>query len=104
MYSAVKVKGKPLYKYARQGKVVQRETRKVFIRSLSLEMFEPPDATIRVVCSKGTYVRTLVNDIGIRLGCGAFMTALERVRIGDFRLEEAFSLGELTADDVGRAQ
>jgi tRNA pseudouridine55 synthase len=95
MYSAVKVLGKPLYKYARQGKTVAREERRVFIRSLSIVSFEPPEVSMRIVCSKGTYVRTLVNDIGIRLGCGAFMTALERVRIGEYRLEQALSLNDL---------
>jgi len=95
MYSAVKVRGKRLYKYARQGKVVDREERRVSIRSLSIEAFTPAEATVRVVCSKGTYVRTLVDDVGLRLGCGAFMTALERVRIGEYRLEEACSLAEL---------
>jgi len=95
MYSAVKLNGKPLYKYAQKGQVVDREKRRVFFRSITVLSFAPPDVTLNVVCSKGTYVRTLVDDIGLSLGCGAFMTGLERVRIGDYRLEQALSLGEL---------
>ena len=96
MWSAVKVGGKPLYKYARKGKVVSRNPREVFIRSITPHDVSIPVVTFTVVCSKGTYVRTLADDIGQRLGCGAYLTALERRRIGSFRIEDACSLEELT--------
>ncbi len=104
MYSAVKLKGKPLYRYARKGQVVDREKRKVFVRSITIVSFIPPDVTLNIVCSKGTYVRTLVDDIGTRLGCGAFVTALERLRIGDYRLDQAVSLGDLVPPAAAKRQ
>lgn len=96
MWSAVKVGGKPLYKYARRGKVVERKPREVFIHSITPLNVSIPDVTFSVVCSKGTYVRTLADEIGQKLGCGAYLTALERQRIGNFRVEDACSLEELT--------
>ena len=104
MYSAVKVRGKRLYKYARQGKVVRaRRTKRVHSLLVDRGLH-----TGRGDCScclvPRTYVRTLVDDIGLRLGCGAFMTALERVRIGEYLLEEARSLAELTPGASGENQ
>jgi tRNA pseudouridine55 synthase len=103
MYSAVKLNGKPLYKYARKGKTVDRSQRLVCIRSIDVVDWSPPEVVLNIVCSKGTYVRTLVNDIGLQLGCGAYMTALERVRIGEYRLDQAVSLGELSPATHQRA-
>jgi tRNA pseudouridine55 synthase len=84
MYSAVKHKGERLYKLARQGVEVEREARKVDIYSLELREFKLPVFEIDVHCSKGTYVRTLVEDIGESLGCGAHVTALRRLAVGPF--------------------
>jgi len=95
--------GKPLYKYARKGQVFQREKRKVFIRAISIVSFALPDVTLNVICSRGTYIRTLVDDIGVSLGCGAFMTALERIRIGEYHLENALTLAELTPQNRRRS-
>ena len=95
MYSAVKLSGKALYKYARKGKTVERPTRSIEIRVLQLMKFEAPLVEFRVVCTKGTYVRSLVNDIGERLGCGAVLRALRRERIGQFSVAEAKSIEEL---------
>lgn len=95
MWSAVKVGGKPLYKYARKGRVVDRRPREVVIHSITPSHISIPDVTFVVVCSKGTYVRTLADDIGRRLGCGAYLTSLERTRIGDYKVEDAFGLEEL---------
>ena len=92
MWSALKVGGKPLYKYARRGRVVDRKPREVVIHSIAPSHISIPDVTFTVVCSKGTYIRTLADDIGQRLGCGAYLTSLERIRIGEYRLEDAFSL------------
>ena len=95
MWSALKVGGKPLYKYARKGRVVDRKPREVMIHSITPKQIRIPDVTFTVVCSKGTYIRTLADDVGQRLGCGAYLTGLERTRIGDFRLEDAFALEDL---------
>ena len=95
MYSALKRDGTPLYKLARKGVEVEREPRLVAISSIAVVSFEPPEAVLDVECSKGTYVRSLVDDIGKALGCGAVMTALTRTRVGPFRIEEARRLGAL---------
>ncbi|MBM2841056.1 MAG: tRNA pseudouridine(55) synthase [Bacteroidetes bacterium] len=95
MWSAAKFGGKRLYKYARKGRVVDRKPREIFIRSIEPINVRIPDVTFRVVCSKGTYIRTLADEIGQRLGCGAYLTALERTRIGGYRIEDALSMDEL---------
>lgn len=95
MYSALKVNGKKLYELARQGKEVERAARPVTIYELELIKAEPPEYTIRVVCSKGTYIRTLCHDIGQLLGCGAAMASLKRTRVGRFGIEDAYKLSEL---------
>jgi tRNA pseudouridine55 synthase len=97
MYSALKHAGKPLYEYARAGTDVPREPRRVIIRSLALESFESPDLCIDVVCSKGTYIRVLGEDIGKVLGCGATLAALRRTKVGDFAVDAAITLDELEA-------
>ena len=95
MYSAVKVNGKKLYELARAGKEVKREARKVFFNEIEILSIDIPLVKIRVVCSKGTYIRTLCNDIGEKLGCFAAMQSLTRTRVGDFTLEEAVTLEKL---------
>jgi tRNA pseudouridine55 synthase len=100
MYSAVKHRGKPLYKYARRGKILERRPKEIDIRQLSITAFSAPNVEFKVTCSKGTYVRSLVHDIGIALGCGATLTALRRTRIGEFRVEDAVTLTQL--DDAKR--
>jgi len=84
MYSALKHKGERLYKLARAGVEVEREPRQVTIHALELLTLNPPLAEIRVHCSKGTYVRTLVEDIGAALGCGAHVSGLRRLGVGPF--------------------
>ena len=95
MYSAVKVNGKKLYELAREGKEVERKARKVFFREIEILSMELPVIKLRVVCSKGTYIRTLCNDIGEKLGCFGAMKSLLRTRVGDFTLQEAITLEEL---------
>ncbi len=95
MYSAVKVNGKKLYELAREGKEIERQPRKVFFKEIEVLSVELPDVKIRVSCSKGTYIRTLCNDIGEKLGCFATMTSLLRTRVGDFTLDEAVTLKQL---------
>ncbi|AOK47232.1 tRNA pseudouridine synthase B [Burkholderia sp. MSMB617WGS] len=97
MYSALKRDGKPLYEYARAGQTVEREGRAVTIRSLECLSCALPDVTFRVTCSKGTYVRTLAEDIGEALGCGAHLTMLRRTGVGSLSLEHAVTLDALDA-------
>lgn len=97
MYSAVKIGGKRLYEIARKGKEIDRPARQVMIHSLEVSGFTYPDASLRVCCSKGTYIRTLCHDIGQKLGCGACMTTLVRTRSGKFSLDGAISLDEIKA-------
>ena len=103
MYSALKVNGKRLYELARRGEEVERKARTVTIRELEITECRLPVVTVRVVCSKGTYIRTLCADIGEKLGCGAAMKSLRRTRVGEFRLEEAIGLPTLQQmKDAGR--
>jgi len=103
MYSALKRDGKPLYEYARAGQTVEREGRNVTIHALDLLACEMPDVTFRVTCSKGTYVRTLAEDIGEALGCGAHLTMLRRTGVGALTLEHAVTLDTLSdADESAR--
>lgn len=95
MYSALKRDGQPLYKLARAGEVVEREPRSVTIGCLDLLSFEPPFARLSVACSKGTYIRTLVEDIGQALGAGAHVAELRRTQAGPFSLDQAISLESL---------
>ena len=95
MYSALKVNGQKLYDLARQGKTVERKPRGITIYELELLEQTAPDAfSLRVVCSKGTYIRTLCHDLGRALGCGGCMAALRRTMAAGFRIEEAVTLGE----------
>ncbi|MBC8720795.1 tRNA pseudouridine(55) synthase TruB [Paraburkholderia sp. 31.1] len=96
MYSALKRDGKPLYEYARAGQTVEREGRQVTIRALELIACALPDVTFRVTCSKGTYVRTLAEDIGEALGCGAHLVALRRTGVGALTLEHSVTLDALS--------
>lgn len=95
MYSALKVQGKKLYELARAGKEVERRPRPVTVYELEVLECALPVMRFRVVCSKGTYIRTLCADIGKKLGCGGTMNSLQRTRVGEFRLEEARRLGEI---------
>ncbi len=95
MYSALKHKGTPLYKLARQGITVEREPRSVEIHDIELLDWTPPLLTIRVKCSPGTYIRALARDLGQKLGCGAHLQSLTRLASGHFTLETAVSLDEL---------
>jgi tRNA pseudouridine55 synthase len=94
-YSAVKRGGVPLYKLARSGMEVERPSREVNIYSIELMEFQKEVLKIKVRCSKGTYVRTLIDDIGLRLGTFAHITGLVRTAVGPFRIEESFSLEDL---------
>lgn len=95
MYSAIKQNGTPLYRLARQGIEVERKEREIRISRLEILDIDPPDVTLEVDCSKGTYIRTLCHDIGQRLGVGAHLTSLRRTRSGIFDESQAISLETL---------
>jgi tRNA pseudouridine55 synthase len=97
VYSAIKVAGKPLYRYARAGAAVEASPRAVRIESIELRAFREGIAEIAVRCGKGTYVRSLAHDIGQRLGCGAHLAALRRTSSGGFGIEDAHTPGDLIA-------
>lgn len=95
MYSALKINGRKLYELARAGKEVERKPRRVQIQEIEIQKMELPRVTMRVVCSKGTYIRTLCHDIGARLGCGGAMESLVRSRVGIFGIEDALTLEQI---------
>jgi tRNA pseudouridine55 synthase len=95
LFSAIKHAGEPLYRYARSRREVQPRPRRVTIHRLQLLDFRPPLVTIELECGKGTYVRSLAHDLGQRLGCGAHLAALVRLRVGPFALEDACPLPRL---------
>lgn len=101
MHSALKHDGRPLYEYARKGVEIERTVRRVTVHRIDLLAFEPPRIKIRVVCSKGTYLRTLAADIGARLGCGAWLEDLRREAVGDLKIDDAVSLDALEAGGDG---
>ena len=104
MFSAVKIKGKRLYELARNGIIVQRESRKVSIHKVSLLEFESPILKVIIECGKGFYVRTFADDLGQILGCGAFLKSLRRLSSGPFRIEQSTKLDEvLMAFEEGRS-
>jgi tRNA pseudouridine55 synthase len=103
MYSALKRGGQPLYKLARRGETVERQPRRITIELLDLVDWTSPQLTLEILCSPGTYIRSLAHDLGKQLGCGAHIAALTRLASGQFTLADAISLDMLTqakaADD-----
>jgi len=97
MHAAIKHEGRPLYAYARRGESVERTARQVTIRRLDLERFDRDEADLYVECSKGTYIRTLAEDIGEALGCGAHLSALTRLAVGPFVLAQSIDIDALEA-------
>ena len=95
MYSALKVDGKKLYELAREGKTVERKARPVKIFDIQIEKMELPEVTMTVSCSKGTYIRTLCQDIGKKLSCGACMESLLRTKVSEFCVQDALRLSEI---------
>jgi tRNA pseudouridine55 synthase len=95
MHSAIKVDGKRVYESARKGIEVKMEARPVTVSEFEITSFENPEVHFRIVCSKGTYIRSLARDLGEILGVGAYMSALRRTRIGDFSLNEASQMTDL---------
>ncbi|WP_026377164.1 tRNA pseudouridine(55) synthase TruB [Aestuariibacter salexigens] len=108
MFSALKHQGKPLYHYARQGITIEREARDITIFSLTLDRFEGDEVDLTVHCSKGTYIRSLVDDMGQKLGCGAYVTRLHRTHVAGYpelpmvSLEQIQRIVEQASDDEAR--
>jgi len=97
MFSALKFEGKPLYEYARQGIEIERKSRQVKIYDITLNKIEESTVILEVSCSKGTYIRTLAEDIGHALGCGAYLKGLERTQTGNFQLSDALTIEAIEA-------
>jgi len=97
MFSAKKVDGQPLYKLARKGKTVEREPRFIHVSKFDIRNVELPGGEFTIACSKGTYVRTLLHDLGQKIGCGAHMTGLRRTNIDKFSIDDANTLEDLKA-------
>lgn len=91
-YSAIKINGKRAYQYARENEEVEIQPKSVHISEFDLTRVALPDVDVRIVCSKGTYIRSIARDFGLSLNSGAYLTALRRVRIGEYRVEDAIKL------------
>lgn len=101
IFSAIKVKGKKLYEYARKGEEVEIQPRKVFIGKIEQKSFDEnlQQAEILIKCSKGTYIRSIAHDLGQKLGCGAHLVKLVRTQAGSFRVEKSVKLDEINVDE-----
>ncbi len=97
MFSALKHKGKALYKLARAGKEVERAARQVEIFLFDIIKIELPDIHFEIICSKGTYIRVIADDFGKEIGCGGVLSLLRRTEIGDYKVDDAFNLDEFTS-------
>lgn len=97
-FSAVKINGKRAYELARKGKAPELKARNITVYSFEITALRLPEVDFKVVCSKGTYIRSLAHDSGKILGCGAYLESLRRTASGGFRVEEAFSLDQLIAE------
>ncbi len=95
MFSASKFEGTPLYILARRGAVVERQEKEIRVREFTITSLASPIVEFRIVCSKGTYVRTLIDDLGLALGCGCTLRSLRRTRIGPYTVEDALSIDDL---------
>jgi len=104
VFSAVKVEGKRAYELARQGQQAEIKPKTVEIKAFELTRIALPDLDFRIVCSKGTYIRSLARDLGVALGCGAHLTRLVRTRIGEYRLADAWTVAELEAQRPPRPE
>lgn len=102
IHSAIKKEGKRVYELARRGEEVKLEPRPVTIYEFTLTKIELPHVHFRVVCSTGTYIRSLANDFGAQLGCGGYLSSLCRTRIGNFRLAEAFTIEQFEQEIRGQ--
>ncbi len=96
MYSAIKYKGKSLYHLARKGKEIEREPREIVIYGFKILNINLPDINFEITCSKGTYIRVIANDFGDKLGCGGLLSSLRRTKIGNYSVDDAFTVEKFT--------
>lgn len=96
MYSAVKYRGKNLYKYARKGKEVERQPREVNVSEFKIKGIKLPDVKFEITCSKGTYIRVIANDFGEKMGCGGLLSSLRREKIGAYSVDDALTMDEFS--------
>ena len=99
-FSALKYKGKPLYKYAREGELIAKPPRKILVTRIESIDFDGKICSFKIYCSKGTYIRSIARDLGERLGCGAHMKSLIRISQGDFNLRNAKSASDIIQEDI----
>jgi len=104
IHSAIKQNGKPIYHLARKGVEVKVEPRKIFIEAFEVTAVNLPVVSFRVVCSTGTYIRSLANDFGAKIGCGGYLSKLCRTKIGEFTLEEAVNMDEFITQFKGEKE
>lgn len=104
MYSAIKHKGKPLYKYARKDRHIERSSRKVLIKEFEITGIRLPEVSFRILCSKGTYIRTLADDFGESLGVGAHLSELKRTKIGNYSITEASGLDDFIKEELAKRE
>lgn len=97
IYSAVKINGKRAYDYARKGKEVEMRIRKVSIDAFDLIAVDLPELQVKIQCSKGTYIRSIANDLGLKLGVGAYLKSLRRTAIGNYKVEQAITMNKIEA-------
>jgi len=97
MYSAVKVRGKKLYNLARKGKSIERESRKIFVEKFEIDKIDLPDIHFTITCSKGTFIRVIADDFGKKLSSGGILLELRRTEIGEYRVNEAFTIDNFSA-------
>lgn len=100
MVSAIKKGGKRLYEFAREGIELERKPRLILIKDIELLKFYPPFVDFKVACSKGTYIRSLCEDIGKSLGCGGYETSLRRTRVGEFNINQAVPLEKVSGSNI----
>lgn len=103
MFSALKYQGRPLYEYARQGLVVPRNARNIEVYALKLLRFDQNELELEIHCSKGTYIRTIIDDLGEELGCGAHVSALNRLQVANFPVDKMLTFDDLNAHKTDRA-
>ena len=99
-FSALKYKGKPLYKYAREGVLIAKSPRKILVTRIESIDFDGKICSFKIYCSKGTYIRSIARDLGERLGCGAHMKSLIRISQGDFDVTNAKSASDIVEEDI----
>jgi tRNA pseudouridine55 synthase len=97
VFSAVKIDGKRAYEYARKDQKVEIPAKSIEVHEFTLTRISPPEIDFRIVCSKGTYIRAIARDLGLLLGCGAYLSSLRRTRIGEYSINDAISMDNFTA-------